>query len=64
MIPNTTPSLLFTGPGSLNMPRDKAVFYVFHAAPEFLTAAVLVCVDIRGVFGTGLWGDRFSGSKP
>lgn len=64
VFPSTTPSLLFEGPGSLNTPRDKTFFYVFHVAPEFLAAAVLVCIDVRGIYGTGLHGDRLWGSKP
>lgn len=55
---DNTSALLSTAPESLNSPRDKALFYVFQAAPELVAAAVLVCVDIRRVFGTGPWGDR------
>lgn len=55
---NNTSALLSTAPESLNSPRDKALFYVFQAVPELLAAAVLLCVDVRRMFGTGPWGDR------
>lgn len=64
VLPNTTPKLFFTGPGSLNRPRDKVFFYLFHAAPEFLVTAVLICVDVKRMFGTGMWGDRPWDPKP
>lgn len=62
--PNNTTSLLSTAPGSLNTTRDKAFFYVFHAAAEFQAAALLLCVDVRRIFGTGPWGDRIRDPKP
>ncbi|KAH9924984.1 uncharacterized protein BXZ73DRAFT_103361 [Epithele typhae] len=54
----STTSLSSTAPGSLNTDGSKAAFYIFHAAPEFLAAAILVCSNARRTFGTGLWGDR------
>ncbi|RDX47484.1 hypothetical protein OH76DRAFT_1354119 [Lentinus brumalis] len=54
----STTSLLAEGPGSLNSPGSKATFYVFHSAPEYLAVAILISLDARRVFTTGLWGDR------
>ncbi|TFK82054.1 hypothetical protein K466DRAFT_501015, partial [Polyporus arcularius HHB13444] len=54
----STTSLLAEGPGSLNSPGSKATFYVFHSAPEYLAVAILICLNVRRVFATGLWGDR------
>ncbi|RPD57706.1 hypothetical protein L226DRAFT_573586 [Lentinus tigrinus ALCF2SS1-7] len=54
----STTSLASDAPGSLNSAQSKATFYVFHSAPEFLSAAILVSLDARQVFNTGLWGDR------
>ncbi|TFK78437.1 hypothetical protein K466DRAFT_606985, partial [Polyporus arcularius HHB13444] len=54
----STTSLLAEGPGSLNSPGSKAAFYVFHSAPEYLAVAILICLNVRRVFSTGLWGDR------
>ena len=54
----STTSLLSDAPGSLNSAQSKATFYVFHSAPEFLSAAILALLDARQVFNTGLWGDR------
>lgn len=61
-----TTSLTSTGPGSLNDPASKATFYIFHAGPELLAAAVLLGVNVREMFGTGLTGDhtkKFSKKK-
>lgn len=58
VLSDTTPDLVFTGPGSLNTTREKILFYVLHAAPEFHAAAVLMSIDVRRIYGTGLWGDR------
>ena len=33
---------------------------MFHVAPEFLSAAVLMALNARRVFGTGPWGDRLA----
>ncbi|RDX49335.1 hypothetical protein OH76DRAFT_1351148 [Lentinus brumalis] len=54
----STTSLLSEGPGSLNSAQSKTTFYIFHSAPEFLSAAILGLLDVRSVFNTGLWGDR------
>ena len=62
---DSTTSLLSTAPGAHNSARAKAAFYVFHVAPEFLSVAILVCLDVRRVFSTGLWGDtRSKDPKP
>ena len=53
-----TTSLTSTGPSSLNDPASKATFYVFHAGLELLAAAVLLGVNVREMFGTGLTGDH------
>ena len=44
-------------PGPQNSGLSKAGFYVFHAAPEFLAAAILMALNVRRVFATGMWGD-------
>ena len=59
-----TSSLTSTAPGSLNTAEAKAVFYVFHAAPEFLAAAIMLNINARERFDTGLWGDRMRFKKP
>lgn len=58
-----TTSLTSLGPHSLNTRGEKAVFYVFHAAPEWLAAAILFAINVREVFGTGLLGDYRSKDK-
>ncbi|PIL33526.1 hypothetical protein GSI_04149 [Ganoderma sinense ZZ0214-1] len=64
-ISHSTTSLLSTGPGTQNSPRDKAAFYVLHAVPEFVSVAILVSLNARRVFGTGPWGDlRARDPKP
>ena len=45
-------------PGSLNTQAAKATYYVFHAAPEYLTAVTLMSLNVRQMFHTGRWGDR------
>ena len=55
---NNTTSLYSTAPGSQNSDASKAGFYIFHIAPEFLSAAILVSLNVRRVFATGMWGDR------
>lgn len=57
VISHSTTSLFSTGPGSQNSARAKAAFYVLHAAPEFVSIAVLVSRNARHTFGTGPWGD-------
>ncbi|KAI0685816.1 hypothetical protein C8T65DRAFT_747727 [Cerioporus squamosus] len=56
----STTSLLSDAPGSLNSAQSKVTFYIFHSAPELLAAAILISLDVRRVFNTGLWGDRRS----
>ena len=60
VLTHSTTSLLATGPGTQNTPGAKAAFYVFHVAPEFLSAAVLMALNARRVFGTGPWGARLA----
>ncbi|KAM5543025.1 hypothetical protein V8D89_003409 [Ganoderma adspersum] len=58
VISHSSTSLLSTAPGSQNSPGSKAAFYVLHVAPEFVSAAILMALNARRVFGTGPWGDR------
>ncbi|KAH9913855.1 uncharacterized protein B0H18DRAFT_1147056 [Fomitopsis serialis] len=53
---NSTTSLLSMAPGSLNGPMAKALFYSLHIAPEWLSGAMLLAVNVKEVFGvpTGL----------
>ncbi|PIL33536.1 hypothetical protein GSI_04159 [Ganoderma sinense ZZ0214-1] len=57
VISHSTTSIFSTAPGSQNTPCNKAAFYVLHAAPEFVSTALLVSLNARRVFGTGPWGD-------
>ena len=62
---HTTTSFDSTAPGAQNAPRDKIAFYVLHAAPEFLSIAILMSLNARRVFGTGPFGDlRSRDPKP
>lgn len=63
VIHNVTTSLTSTAPGSLNTHTEKVVFYVLRAAPEVVAAGILLGLDIRNIFGTGLLGDRFADKK-
>ncbi|KAH9834394.1 uncharacterized protein C8Q71DRAFT_859397 [Rhodofomes roseus] len=47
---NHTTSLTAMGPGSLNGPTAKALFYIFHVAPEWLSVAMLLAVNVREVY--------------
>lgn len=58
-----TTSLLSTEPGSQNTPGEKAAFYVLQSTPEFVAAALLTCINIKEMFGTGVWGDRWADKK-
>ncbi|CCM00423.1 uncharacterized protein FIBRA_02453 [Fibroporia radiculosa] len=49
--------LLSTGPSSLNMPLEKAGFYALHEAPAWIAVVLLLSVDVRRRFHTGLKGD-------
>ncbi|KAH6902476.1 hypothetical protein BKA70DRAFT_672663 [Coprinopsis sp. MPI-PUGE-AT-0042] len=44
-------------PGSLNRTSEKVLFYIFHAAPEWLISAIVVSINVRKTFGTGPLGD-------
>lgn len=44
-------------PGSQNHVHSKALFYVLHAAPEWLIKALILTVNVRKTFGTGPFGD-------
>ena len=62
---NKTPSLESTGPHSLNSTVSKTLFYIFHVSPEFLAALIIFAVNVRDVFGTGMYGDyRHKDPKP
>ena len=50
-------------PGSLNTQEEKILFYVFHAAPDYLAAAIMLAVNVRERFSTGLSGDRSKDDK-
>ncbi|KAI1791182.1 hypothetical protein LXA43DRAFT_889645 [Ganoderma leucocontextum] len=58
VLTHSTTSLLSTAPGAQNSAGAKASFYALHVAPEFLSAAILMSLNVRRVFGTGPWGDR------
>ena len=44
-------SLTATGPGSMNGPTAKALFYTFHIAPEWIAGAMLLAVNVKDMFG-------------
>jgi len=50
-----TTSLTASSP--LNTPGSKALFYIFHVLPEWLATLILLGIDVRETFGTGLFGD-------
>lgn len=52
-----TDSLTSTAPGSLNDPASKTTFYIFHIVPEWICSVVLLGIDVRERFDTGLFGD-------
>lgn len=53
-----TPGLLSAdGWASQESHGAKALFYVFHALPEWASAALLLVPNTRGVFGAGIFGD-------
>ncbi|KAI1791183.1 hypothetical protein LXA43DRAFT_444770 [Ganoderma leucocontextum] len=58
VLAHSTTSLLSNAPGAQNSAGAKVAFYVLHVAPEFVSAAVLMALNARRVFGTGPWGDR------
>lgn len=53
-----TDSLTSTAPDSLNTSSSKIAFYILQIAPEWLTAATLLSMNMRERFETGLWGDH------
>lgn len=58
-----TTSLESTARNAQNEPEAKAFFYIFHVLPEWLAAALILSVNLRKRFNTGLWGDRHSKEK-
>lgn len=60
---NRTTSITSMAPGSLNSPGSKAAFYVFHAAPDFLAAAIMLTINVRERFSTGMFGDKLKNKK-
>jgi hypothetical protein len=44
-------------PGSLNSRADKAIFYIFHVLPEWISMALLFVFNSRREFSTGMAGD-------
>lgn len=60
---NTVDSVLSRGPGSLSSPTAKALFYVFHMAPEWIATAILLGCNTRKIFATGPFGD-WRGADP
>ena len=50
---NYTTSLTSMAPGSLNGYTAKALFYVFHIAPEWLSGIMLIAVNVKEMFGVG-----------
>lgn len=60
---DVTRSLISMSPGSQNSLEEKAIFYLFQVVPELLAAGILLSINIRVTFDTGMWGDRFSDPK-
>jgi hypothetical protein len=54
---NTTDSIQSMAPGSLNSHTDKALFYIFHVLPEWISMALLFVFNSRREFSTGMAGD-------
>ncbi|KAH6902478.1 hypothetical protein BKA70DRAFT_1229115 [Coprinopsis sp. MPI-PUGE-AT-0042] len=54
---NKTAALGSMEPGSLNTVSSKILFYIFHAAPEWLVSAIVLSINVRKTFGTGPFGD-------
>jgi hypothetical protein len=53
----TTTALDSMAPDSLNTTYSKTLFYVFHAAPEWIICALMLSINVRRTFGTGPYGD-------
>lgn len=60
---STTIALTSTAPGSQNTPTEKALFYVLQAVPEITCVGTLLSINMRSVFGTGMWGDHLKGQR-
>ncbi|OCH93094.1 hypothetical protein OBBRIDRAFT_790560 [Obba rivulosa] len=52
-----TTALLSDAPGSLNSASSKTSFYVLHVLPEWIATLLLVSINVREWYGTGLKGD-------
>ncbi|OCH92707.1 hypothetical protein OBBRIDRAFT_886068 [Obba rivulosa] len=52
-----TTSLLSSAPGSLNSTASKTSFYVLHVLPEWFATLLMVSINVREWYGTGLKGD-------
>ncbi|KAI0326337.1 hypothetical protein GY45DRAFT_1259180 [Cubamyces sp. BRFM 1775] len=61
---HSTTSLLSTAPGSQNSTGEKVAFWILHAAPEWISATMLVAINCRRTYKTGFWGDRNSDKPP
>ncbi|KAH7322287.1 hypothetical protein B0J17DRAFT_683535 [Rhizoctonia solani] len=44
-------------------PYARALFYIFHLAPEWICVSILLSTNVRERFGTGRWGDYELGEK-
>ncbi|KAG8679972.1 hypothetical protein FRC11_003085 [Ceratobasidium sp. 423] len=44
-------------------PTARALFYIFHLAPEWICVSILLGTNVRVRFGTGRWGDHELGEK-
>ncbi|CAE6510306.1 unnamed protein product [Rhizoctonia solani] len=44
-------------------PSARALFYIFHLAPEWICVSILLGTNVRARFGTGKWGDYELGEK-
>jgi hypothetical protein len=52
-----TDALESMAPDSLNRTHSKVLFYLLHAAPEWLISTLVLTVNMRKTFGTGPFGD-------
>ena len=52
----STTDLTSLAPGSLNGGKSHALFYIFHIVPEFAVATMILSLNVRKIFDTGLWG--------
>ena len=64
VVKNRTDSLTSTAPGSQNTHGEKIAFYALRDLPEVIVAGLLLSLDLRNIFGTGMTGDKFSNPKP